>query len=150
MAFYLSFKGRVSRKDYWLFLVAPVLVLLVGLVLLGPRIAGHGGAGVGALSVLAMFLVAHSFVSVKRLHDSSKSGWWAVPFHVGVLALVGLIAWPNIIDFSALATSPPEVRAMAAGLFSGLTVPAAFAAYHMWFTPGKDGKNRYGYDPLYR
>lgn len=86
---YAQFSGRSRRKEYWMFtLVHSILFLLlygVGVVALMNHNLVAGGALIllFAIYVLAS-LVPTLAVSVRRLHDINKSGWWMllclVPF----------------------------------------------------------------------
>jgi len=67
----LNFKGRASRKEYWLLVLAfYVLILLIASfheAFLGTRIA---------LSILFLLtFTALISTTVRRLHDINKSGW---------------------------------------------------------------------------
>ena len=66
---YVDFRGRAARAEYWWFVLFTVLVRAVA--------ASSGiwalGAAVGA--VLALPRLA---VTVRRLHDTNRSGWWAL------------------------------------------------------------------------
>jgi uncharacterized membrane protein YhaH (DUF805 family) len=92
---YATFRGRSRRKEYWLWQL--FLLLLFGVLtawLIGAAGPIPEGAtpeevnallmdapgttlpiAVIALSSLALFLPSLA-VSVRRLHDSDKSGWW--------------------------------------------------------------------------
>ena len=91
---YAVFAGRARRKEYWMFnLVHGVIIfVLKGSELLIGRFAPIGPITlVEALYVLATFvpLVA---VSVRRLHDTNRSGWWFLLFLVPLVNLV-LFFW---------------------------------------------------------
>ena len=67
---YADFSGRARRSEYWWFalfygLVTLVLVLLVYVT----------GSSLPMLLILGL-VVPTIAVSVRRLHDTSKSGWW--------------------------------------------------------------------------
>jgi uncharacterized membrane protein YhaH (DUF805 family) len=100
---YTNFKGRARRSEYWfiqLFLVITNLVaaaidfaLMDGDV---ERFIANGGGGiVGLIWILATILPALA-VLVRRLHDTSRSGWWAligfVPFAGAIVLLVFTVA----------------------------------------------------------
>lgn len=77
--FYFSLQGRISRSDFWLKFWLPYLglgiVAIFADVLTGTY---NAEAGVGIVSG-AFFLLsfwATIAVSVKRLHDRGKSGWF--------------------------------------------------------------------------
>jgi uncharacterized membrane protein YhaH (DUF805 family) len=90
---YAVFEGRARRKEYWFFLLFNVLIT-VGLVIIDAVTETLNPAfGLGLLSglySLAVFIPGIA-VSVRRLHDIGKSGWWLlialVPF-VGAIVLI--------------------------------------------------------------
>ncbi|SJZ83529.1 Uncharacterized membrane protein YhaH, DUF805 family [Selenihalanaerobacter shriftii] len=75
---YAEFNGRVKRKKYWMFtlisfvisiilrLISPVLLGIYGLVVLLPGLA----------------------VTIRRLHDTNRSGWWVL---INIIPLIGPI-----------------------------------------------------------
>ncbi|MDF7665644.1 DUF805 domain-containing protein [Bifidobacterium sp. ESL0745] len=71
---YLRFSGRSSRSEYWW---ADLLIAAVDLALLiiDKTILGRNGSLLDVIWILAIFVPALA-VSVRRLHDSDKSGWW--------------------------------------------------------------------------
>jgi uncharacterized membrane protein YhaH (DUF805 family) len=81
---YAVFNGRARRKEYWMFflfniIIAVVLGIVEGIV---------GGPGVlGALYGLAVLLPGIG-VSIRRLHDTDRSGWWLL---IGLVPLIGAI-----------------------------------------------------------
>lgn len=81
---YAVFSGRARRKEYWIFfffnvIIASVLGFIEGLA---------GGPGVlGSLYSLAV-LIPGIAVSVRRLHDTNRSGWWLL---IGLVPLIGTI-----------------------------------------------------------
>lgn len=93
--FYLVTKGRISRKQYWLFLPVP---LVVGEIAYWVAVGHFMQADTATIlwTVLAMALSWPSIaVQVKRWHDLDESAWWVlttlVPY-VGMLVtiLIGL------------------------------------------------------------
>ncbi|MDR7114547.1 DUF805 domain-containing protein [Caulobacter sp. BE254] len=92
---YAEFEGRARRSEYWLFTLFQVLVtfgLFLVLVMVAAATGGDGDqAGAAAVMIMALLglfylamLIPSLAVSVRRLHDSDKSGWWLllsfVPF----------------------------------------------------------------------
>jgi uncharacterized membrane protein YhaH (DUF805 family) len=84
---YANFKGRARRKEYWMYtLIFTVLfIALMAIMFSALSFSDETGteAGPGVyLTVLLFFvlLVAHFIPSlaltVRRLHDTGKSGWW--------------------------------------------------------------------------
>ncbi len=90
---YAVFDGRARRKEYWMFTLFNILIafaLGVVDVMAGTVSAEALGMGLlGTLYSLAVLLPGLA-VSVRRLHDVGKSGWWLfiilVPF-VGAIVL---------------------------------------------------------------
>jgi len=91
---YATFEGRARRKEYWFYTLFYVLVFLALAIVDNVTGTYDSDAGVGLLSglyVLATFVPTLA-VMVRRLHDTDRSGWWALigllPFLGGVVLLV--------------------------------------------------------------
>ena len=82
---YAVFSGRARRKEYWMyalinFVISLALAFVEGLV---------GGPGIlGLIYALAVFIPGLA-VSVRRLHDTGRSGWW---FLILLIPIIGVIA----------------------------------------------------------
>jgi uncharacterized membrane protein YhaH (DUF805 family) len=90
---YAVFSGRARRSEYWLFVVFYiVLSFVMGFIdgIMGTYDGVYGMGVLGAITVLGL-LIPSIAVLVRRLHDTNKSGWWAllslVPF-VNLILLV--------------------------------------------------------------
>lgn len=79
---YAGFTGRARRSEYWWFALINALVAVALTVLEG--IVG-GTQVVSGLYTLAV-LVPGLAVSIRRLHDTGRSGWWLL---IGLVPLVG-------------------------------------------------------------
>jgi len=80
---YATFRGRASRSEFWKF------YLFVVLLTAGFGMTGYGlgmGSLLGLLAWLA-FAIPMLAAGSRRLHDSSRSGWWQLL----LLTLVGVI-----------------------------------------------------------
>ena len=92
---YATFTGRARRKEFWFF---QLFVLLIGLVLsLADRMLGlfsddMGFGLLGAVFSLAMFL-PNLAVSVRRLHDTDRSGWWLLLCFLPIIGIIVLIVF---------------------------------------------------------
>jgi len=102
---YLDFSGRARRREYWMFVLVNVVIVIVLSVidtLLGTggfRATAGGGSfyaanSLGLLSglyTLAVLLPSIA-VTVRRLHDTDRSGWWIllgfIPIIGGIILLV--------------------------------------------------------------
>ena len=85
---YFVLKGRASRSEYWYFHLFYLILFLI------PIIIGGENADI-FFGLLFLTLVIPSFtVSVRRLHDIDKSGWYVfiylIPFVGGLILLVML------------------------------------------------------------
>ena len=90
---YAVFAGRSRPKEYWMFvLMSAVVVLVLGFV------NGLMGADVPTLPVaytLAVVLPGLA-VTVRRLHDTDRSGWWLLILLVPIVgAIVFLVFMAN-------------------------------------------------------
>jgi len=74
---YVVFSGRARRKEYWMFTLVNVIVLVLLAVL-----KLNALYGLYSLAVLLPSLA----VLVRRLHDTGRSGWW---FLIGLVPLIG-------------------------------------------------------------
>lgn len=89
---YADFEGRSSRKEFWMFLLFTNLVS-AALFIFGAVVSPDLGLGLLALGFLGV-LVPFVAVQVRRFHDQSKSGWFAllnlIPY-VGILIILGFM-----------------------------------------------------------
>ena len=106
---YRDFRGRSRRSEYWfiqLFLVVTnIAVAIIDLALMGwdvDRFIANGGGGIVGLVWILLTIVPAVAVLVRRLHDTGKSGWWAL---VGFLPLVGAVV---LLVFTVTDSSPGE------------------------------------------
>jgi len=86
---YVTFSGRATRSQFWLFTLVFVILNVVGAVLddaLGTGSPDGPGAITG-LVVLVHFLPYIS-VFVRRLHDIDRTGWW---YWFGAVPVIGFI-----------------------------------------------------------
>lgn len=84
---YATFSGRARRREYWMFMLINTLIM-VGLSLVSAMLDFL--MIVAVLYILAT-LIPNLAVTVRRLQDTGRSGWWIfislVPF-VGSIILI--------------------------------------------------------------
>jgi len=92
---FANFTGRARRSEYWfvqLFLLLTNLAAaVIDLVLMRgdfERFIANGGGGIVGLIWILVTIVPSLAVLVRRLHDASKSGWWAL---IGLVPIAGAI-----------------------------------------------------------
>ncbi len=92
---YVDFKGRASRKKYWLFVLFNFIVFLILSIVLS--FFGDAGNILYFLLTFAVLLPSLGIL-VRRLHDINRSGWWVLisllPF-VGTLILLIFLVLPG-------------------------------------------------------
>jgi uncharacterized membrane protein YhaH (DUF805 family) len=85
---YATFEGRARRREYWFFALFYVLVFIVLLTVDGVTGTINKEVGLGLLSgVYILATIIPSFaVTVRRLHDTDRSGWWLL---IGFIPVLG-------------------------------------------------------------
>ncbi len=87
---YVGFSGRARRSEYWWFFLFTVLVSMVASVLdsiFGTMSDTTNVGVIGSIASLALLLPSIA-VAIRRLHDTSRSGWWIL---IGLIPIVGWI-----------------------------------------------------------
>jgi uncharacterized membrane protein YhaH (DUF805 family) len=87
---YVGFSGRARRSEYWYFFLFIVLVDIVASVLdsvLGTMSDSTNVGVIGTITSLALLLPSIA-VAIRRLHDTSRTGWWIL---IGLIPIVGWI-----------------------------------------------------------
>ena len=101
---YADFKGRARRKEFWMFMsfYFPVSTSAVFWALLWvDGFFVYHYKGVIAISCTFAFAMPAISVTIRRLHDIGKSGWWfliqCVPLigHIWLLTLVCVNSQPG-------------------------------------------------------
>jgi uncharacterized membrane protein YhaH (DUF805 family) len=119
---YSNFKGRARRSEYWfiqLFLVFTNLaVAAIDLALMDgdvDRFIANGGGGIVGLIWILATIVPALAVLIRRLHDTSRSGWWALmlllPF-AGAIVLLVFTVEDSAKDANTYGKSPKESTAV--------------------------------------
>lgn len=147
---YAEFSGRSRRMEYWMWAVFQFLISIVIQILIfavgGGAMMATGGdptaamAAGGAIMVIfglaiiisLAFIIPSIAVSVRRLHDTNRTGWWLLaPLGGYVLVFLG--------------------ASMESGAISliGMLIAIGFAITLIvfYFLDGTPGPNRYGEDP---
>ena len=87
---YAKFDGRAGRAEYWWFVLANLIIYVLGLILMQ----------ISSILVILLIgfwlaiIVPSIAVAIRRLHDTNKSGWFLlislIPFVGGIILLVFL------------------------------------------------------------
>lgn len=87
---YFDFSGRARRKEYWFFTLYHGLIILIGEALAVTSYRENSALDRIFWSVLVLYVLASIIpaiaVTVRRLHDINKSGWW---YFISMVPVVG-------------------------------------------------------------
>jgi uncharacterized membrane protein YhaH (DUF805 family) len=124
---YFDFKGRARRSVFWWYILVVFILGIIAYIidrLLGMQII------TGLLSLA--LLLPNLGVSVRRLHDVGKSGWWILlPLAPWLLMIICffMFQWTLAMVF-------------------GVVTLATWVLLIWWYAqPGTSGQNAYGPDP---
>lgn len=159
---YVDFRGRSRRKEFWMFvlftmIVSVILSILDSMLGLGGSAgsftnrsangfaAGAGTSG-GVLSGLfsLAIIVPSIAVSVRRLHDIDRTGWWLAIVYGLLIVGVGVLA-----GAAWIATNQGTVTggALLAPVLVGLGGIGMIVLFVWACLDGTRGPNRFGPDP---
>jgi len=88
---YVNFEGRARRKEFWMFVLANVVVSIV-LSMLGGIISSWISNILSMIYSFAILLPSIA-VGVRRLHDLGKSGWLYLLILIPIVGAIILIYW---------------------------------------------------------
>ena len=161
---YFDFKGRARRKEYWMFYLWTFLIeLVICLIsfLLGGGVPGIGyepdvppelmprniGMGMFFTGLVTLYgyalIIPQISVSVRRLHDTGKSGWWLLGYYLIMIA-TGIVL--------SLFSIQVAVAGRAAQTWPVWVALSVMAVAVIWWLvlmvkKGDVGRNKYGEDP---
>lgn len=111
---YRDTTGRSCRKEFWMFALCMVAVMLGGLMVLGasiPQVPERGplpALGIVALLSLLIFLLASAIAAltlqIRRFHDQDRSGWFVL------LNLIPYVGWAIVLAFMLVDGTPGDNR----------------------------------------
>lgn len=93
----MVFEGRARRTEYWMFTLFNVIISVVLSVIDSSLNLGF----LGVIYSLAVLLPGLA-VSVRRLHDTGRSGWWLL---IGLVPFIGAIV---LLVFMLIDSEPRE------------------------------------------
>jgi uncharacterized membrane protein YhaH (DUF805 family) len=103
---YAVFSGRARRMEFWYFVLFNLIVAIV--LSLIDRLIGtfYAGSNIGLLSGIYSLavLIPTLAVTVRRLHDIDRSGWW---IFISLIPLIGSIV---LLVFELLPGTPGSNR----------------------------------------
>jgi uncharacterized membrane protein YhaH (DUF805 family) len=157
---YADFSGRSRRMEFWMwklftFLIGMVVWIVI-MTMIGGAALGSGdpqalaAAGGGAMVVILLYalfalaiFIPDLAVTVRRLHDTDRSGWWIlaplVPYVIGIVAALGGAASGEQGGIAA--------GALIAGIAGLAALVLGIVLLVFMFLEGTRGPNRFGPDP---
>ena len=155
---YAEFSGRSRRTEYWMFFLFQILLgvaFWVLLAIVGGSALMTGGdptalaaAGGAAMIIFALYglvslalIIPAIAVTVRRLHDTNRTGWWVLAPIIGyVIMFIGGI-------MAAGSPDNPGLGGILA-LIGGITaLVLALVLLVFMVLEGTRGPNNYGPDP---
>lgn len=147
---YANFTGRAPRSEYWRWILFSIIVGVVIGVVANIIDAITNNQMPGTISIVLLFfavLLPSLSVTVRRLHDHDKSGWWLLALYIAPVIL-------RVIGSFAILLGGPRAQAVQTGLglvgvLIGISWLALAIVMFVWFcTRGTNGANRFGQNPL--
>ncbi len=110
---YTGFEGRAQRQEYWMFYLFYVIFYAVAAVIDNFLAAILGFPILTIVFALGLLLPSLA-VTIRRLHDIGKSGWWIfislVPV-IGTIWLLVLLCTDSIAGENEFGPNPKELTA---------------------------------------
>jgi uncharacterized membrane protein YhaH (DUF805 family) len=86
---YAVFSGRARRLEYWMFVLSNVIIAVVLSIIDGIADSDSEGSRSTLTTLYGLAILIPSLaVSVRRLHDTGRSGWWML---IGLIPIIGTI-----------------------------------------------------------
>jgi uncharacterized membrane protein YhaH (DUF805 family) len=94
---YAIFRGRSRRAEYWYFVLVHIIIMLITTALdfaFDLTIKGEDGEPIGIITMIygILTLFPQLAVSIRRLHDTGRSGWWIL-IAFTIIGIIPLIFW---------------------------------------------------------
>jgi uncharacterized membrane protein YhaH (DUF805 family) len=111
---YINFSDRACRSEYWFW----ILFYFIGGLVTGGIDSAIGMSITSGLFGLAVFL-PNLAVSIRRLHDLNRTGWWIFISLIPIIGWIVLLIWyctrgtegPNRFGPDPLGTISPAIFA---------------------------------------
>lgn len=89
---YTNFSGRARRKEYWYFTLISSIFYIIAIII-DFSIFGHESFGYYLMCLV--FIIPSVSASVRRLHDTGRSGWFALLWLIPIVNFIMLFLLAN-------------------------------------------------------
>jgi uncharacterized membrane protein YhaH (DUF805 family) len=95
---YADFSGKARRKEFWLFNFIGFLGIVISWIDALLAISGTSPWQTPFLTYIFIFafFIPMIAVTVRRLHDTSRKGWWSLIY---LIPVIGQIRWLGLMCF---------------------------------------------------
>lgn len=154
---YANFSGRAPRSEYWWWFLFVILISICIWVAAGILFAATKGIAIAGLMVGLLYLgllLPNISVSVRRLHDLNRSGWWlGLSFFLSFLVLgmaipIGIRALENHTNGLPPAYGVPPAAFIVSRVLELIHTLYGLLLFIWFCMGGTRGANRFGDDPL--
>ncbi|MEJ6390351.1 DUF805 domain-containing protein [Gymnodinialimonas ulvae] len=85
---YANFSGRARRSEFWWWTLFAFILAIVAQII-------DAAIGIPILYVVVSLglLIPNIAVSVRRMHDIGRSGWWVLIFLIPIVNIIMLLVW---------------------------------------------------------
>jgi uncharacterized membrane protein YhaH (DUF805 family) len=90
----VTFSGRASRSEFWYWTLFAFLVAVVSGIIDSALFPSMITSPISAITALLLFLPGLA-MSVRRLHDLDRTGWWML-IALTFIGLIVLLVWDCI------------------------------------------------------
>lgn len=149
---YADFSGRARRSEFWFFYLFTILYSFAVSILSAVDVAVGVPlfSALGAIGSLALIIPSLA-VSVRRLHDTGRSGWqlvfWYVVPWLLIIPIAILLGLGGALFGGADPTSAALTAIAAFGVALLLPLVGAIVLFVYFVSDTKPGENKYGPAP---
>ncbi|MDP3175689.1 MAG: DUF805 domain-containing protein [Phenylobacterium sp.] len=152
----LTPSGRIGRKSFWrgyLFLILAAFLISIPISVWTawaldnmPKEDAEMRSNLMSWAAQAALFYPGLCLTVKRLHDHGRTGWWYVVPTVVMVVTIGLavmIGGPEVLSKDAPAGPSPALGILMGGMLIALTMMVTMLIY-LGALPGEKDANRFG------
>ncbi len=93
-----NFSGRAARKEYWFFPLTFFIYYIISNAIISNASAIITDIQLEFVSIPffmihVFFFIAWLSVSIRRLHDTDRSGWWLLLIFIPIIGMLILLCW---------------------------------------------------------